>query len=89
MQSCKELLIEAGTEAGTTENVYRLDVYNAVAMLVHHGAQQLLEPLQLNAVAHWLPLISDTEDKRYSVLESPNLRARISHLEQTTYTCYE
>ncbi len=47
MQSCKEQLIEAGNEAGITERLemrlellkmYRLDVDNAVAMLVHHGA---------------------------------------------------
>ncbi len=69
--------------------MYRLDVDNTIAMFVHHGAQQLLEPLQLNAIAHWLPLVSDTENKCYSVLESPNLRALISHLEQITFICCE
>ncbi len=89
MQSCKQLLIEAGYEAGITEKVYRLDVDNTIAMLVHHGAQQLLKPLQFNAIAYWLPLISDTENKCYSVLESPNLQARISRLEQITFICCE
>jgi len=75
-QSCKEHLIEAGRN----EELYRLDVDDAIAMLVHHSAKQLLEPLQFDAVAHWLPLVSHTQNKSYSVLESPNLRARISHL---------
>lgn len=69
--------------------MYRLDVDNTIAMLVHHGAQQLLEPLQFDAIAHWLPLISNTENKRHSVLECPNLQACISYLEQTRYICCE
>ena len=89
MQSCKEQLIEAGADAGTTGKPYRLDVNNTVTMLVHHGAQQLLESLQFNAIAHWLALVSDTENKCYSVFESPDLQAHMSHVEQTTYICCE
>ena len=52
---------------------YRLDVDDPIALIVHHSSQQLLEPLQLDAVTYRLPFVSNTQHKCHTVLECPNL----------------
>lgn len=54
--------------------VYRFDIDNTIALIVHHVAEELLQPLQLDTVAHRLAPVSHTQHKRYSVLKSPNLQ---------------
>ena len=59
--------------AWVRNGTYRFDVDDAVALLVHHAAEQLLQPLQLDAVTYRLTPISHTQHKCYAVLEGPHL----------------
>ena len=42
--------------------------------MIHHVAQKLLQPLQLDTITHRLASVSNTQHKCHSVLESPDLQ---------------
>lgn len=52
---------------------YRFDVDDTVALAIHHIAQQLLQPRQLDAVSYRLPPVSHTQHKCHPILERPHL----------------
>ena len=52
---------------------YRLDIDNPIALIVHHDTQQLLQPVQLDAITHRLTLVCYTQHKSYTILECPDL----------------
>ena len=58
----------------------RLDVDNAMALCIHHLRQQLLQPLQLDAITNGNTLVSHTQHKGDPFFECPNL-----HEQQHSY----
>lgn len=56
-----------------THEPHRLYVDNPIALIVHHDSQKLLQPVELDAIPHRLPFVSDAQHKSNPAFECPDL----------------